>query len=91
MPINESQLLLAFSQGDRKAFEQLFNTYYQPTCRYVQRIIRDSDTAEEIAQSTFVNLWEKREMLHEDISFKAYLFRAAHNTALNYIKHQKIV
>lgn len=91
MSINERQLIAAFSEGDRKAFEQLFNTYYQATCRYVIRMIRDSDTSEEIVQSTFVNLWEKREMLRDDISFKSYLFRAAHNTALNYIKHQKVV
>jgi len=89
--INESQLLAAFSKGDRKAFEHLFNEHYQATCRYVHRIIRDPDTAEEIVQSTFVNLWEKREMMREDISFKSYLFRSAHNTALNYIKHQKVV
>ncbi|WP_339606080.1 RNA polymerase sigma-70 factor, partial [uncultured Roseivirga sp.] len=44
-----------------------------------------------IVQSTFVNLWEKREMIKEDINFKSYLFRAAYNTALNYIKHEKVV
>lgn len=91
MSIQESQLLAAFAKGDRVAFEKLFRTYYQPTCRYVLRIIRDEDTTEEIVQSTFVNLWEKREMLREDISFRSYLFRAAYNTALNYIKHQKVV
>jgi RNA polymerase sigma-70 factor (ECF subfamily) len=89
--IDEVQLLKAFAKGDKKAFEKLFKEYYGPACRYVIRIIRDQDTTEEIVQATFVNLWEKREMIRSDISFRSYLFRAAYNTALNYIKHRKVV
>ncbi|WP_189629184.1 MULTISPECIES: RNA polymerase sigma-70 factor [Roseivirga] len=91
MSTSESKLLESFSKGDKSAFENLFKEYYEPTCRYVMRIVRDQDTAEEIVQATFVNLWEKREMIRSDISFRSYLFRAAYNTALNYIKHKKVV
>ena len=91
MTPNDSQLLDAFSQGDEKAFERLFETYYEQTCRYVLKMIRDRDTTEEIVQSTFVNLWEKRELMRADITFKSYLFRSAYNNALNYIKHKKVV
>ena len=87
----EAKILAAFANGDQKAFSRLFEEHYEATCRYVIRIIRDRDTTEEIVQSTFVNLWEKRRLIREDISFKSYLFRAAYNTALNYIKHQKVV
>lgn len=91
MAIEESELLEAFSNGDEAAFEKLFRAYYEPACRYVIRIIRDRDTTEEIVQATFVNLWEKRQLIRSDISFKSYVFRAAYNTALNYIKHRKVV
>ncbi len=91
MDIDESQLLEAFAKGDQSAFEKLFKEYYDSTCRYVMRIIRDKDTTEEIVQATFVNIWEKREMIRSDVSFRSYLFRAAYNTALNYIKHKKVV
>ncbi|MFY0591837.1 RNA polymerase sigma-70 factor [Roseivirga sp.] len=91
MAIEESELLDAFSKGSEAAFEKLFAEYYEPACRYVIRIIRDRDTTEEIVQATFVNLWEKRELIRSDISFKSYVFRAAYNTALNYIKHRKVV
>lgn len=91
MAINESELLKAFAEGDQKAFEALFNEYYDSTCRYIIRVIKDFDTTEEIVQATFVNLWEKREMIKSDVSFRSYLFRAAYNTALNYLKHKKVV
>ena len=78
-------------QGDQQAFGQLFKLYYQEACRYVARLIKDEDTIEEIVQSTFVNLWEKRDMINPDISFKSYLLRSTYNTALNYLKHRKVM
>ncbi len=87
----EAKILAAFAGGDKRAFSTLFEMHYDATCRYVMRIIRDKDTTEEIVQTTFVNLWVKRELIREDISFKSYLFKTAYNTALNYIKHQKVV
>ena len=86
-----SKLLTGFSSGDKSAFEKLFHAYYSDTCRYIYRVIQDNDTVEEIVQSTFVHLWEKREFIATDINFKSYLFRAAYNHALNYIKHRKVV
>ena len=87
----DQELLRAFISGDNEAFEKLFKTYYDAVCRYVIRIIKDQDTTEEIVQATFVNLWEKKDLIREDISFKSYLFRVAYNTALNYLKHKKVV
>lgn len=91
MEEDEEKLLIGFLKGDQSAFSQLFEMHYKGACRYVIRLVRDEDTAEEIVQSTFVNLWEKKEMISADISFRSYLFRSAYNTALNYLKHQKVV
>ena len=87
----ESKLLGDFLKGDKEAFGELFLKYYEEACRYVIRLVRDEDTTEEIVQTTFVNIWEKREMINPEISFKSYLFRSAYNTALNYLKHKKVV
>ena len=89
--IEEEKLLEAFLQGDQQAFSQLFKLHYEGACRYVIRLVKDEDTTEEIVQSTFVNLWDKREMISSDITFKSYLFRSAYNTALNYLKHRKVM
>lgn len=88
---DESKLLEAFVKGNKQAFGELFQLFYDEACRYIIRIIRDQDTAEEIVQATFVNLWEKRELIKPDVSFKSYLFRSSYNNALNYLKHQKVV
>ena len=48
------------------------------------------DEAEEVVQTVFYNLWNKRESLQVGTSIKPYLYRAVHNDSLNRIKHQKV-
>lgn len=55
-------------------------------------IIKNQDAAEEIALDIFTNIWEKRETLHIQLTFKAYLFQAARNRSLNYLRdNERIV
>jgi RNA polymerase sigma-70 factor (ECF subfamily) len=53
-------------------------------------MVDDADTAEEIVQSTFARLWEKRGSLHIEESGQAYLYRAVYNASLNHLEHQKV-
>ena len=76
--------------GDITAFEMFFKTYYQPLCNYAYTFIQDKDEAEEIVQSAFLSVWEKRESLDIKTSLKSYLYTMVRNTSLNVIKHEKI-
>jgi len=77
-------------EGDVNAFEMFFKTYYQPLCNYAYSFIQDRDEAEEIVQSAFLSVWEKRETLDIKTSLKSYLYTMVRNTSLNVIKHEKI-
>ena len=50
-------------------------------------IVKDYDASEDVIQELFVKFWEKRNNFSDDISIKAYLYRAARNMSLNQIKH----
>jgi len=77
-------------EGNVNAFEMFFRTYYQSLCKYAYSFIQDKDEAEEIVQSAFLAVWEKRESLGIQTSLKSYLFSMVRNTSLNVIKHEKI-
>lgn len=77
-------------EGDITAFEMFFKTYYQPLCNYAYTFIHDKDEAEEIVQSAFLSVWEKRHSLDIKTSLKSYLYTMVRNTSLNVIKHEKI-
>ena len=76
--------------GDKNAFEFVFKTYYKHLCAYANQIVSNIIISEEIVQEMFFQLWVKRDSLQIETSLKSYLFRAIHNSCLNYIKHNKV-
>lgn len=70
--------------------ELIFRRHYSQVCRAVYRIIPQAETAEDIAQEVFLELWKRRDHLKISTSLTAYLRRAAVNRALNYLRDQKI-
>ncbi len=86
----EIKVCESIRNGDKHAFESVFKTYYKILCSYANQIIADSDNSEEIVQEMFFQLWQKKEFLFIETSLKSYLFRAVHNSCLNFIKHNKI-
>lgn len=88
LPVN--QLLTTLHAGDITAFEMIFKTYYQPLCNYAYSFVQDRDEAEEIVQSTFLSVWEKKETLTIHTGVKPYLYAMVRNASLNVLKHEKI-
>lgn len=84
------ELADALHQGDRDAFGQVFNAYYERLCNYANTFLNNMDEAEEMVQGTFLTLWEKREVIEIHTSVKSYLYQAVHNNSLNRIKHEKV-
>lgn len=89
-PAPDAETLLALRRGDERAFERLFRTHYAPLCGYAYTFLRDDADGEEVVQTVFLTLWEKRDVLDITVSLKAYLYRAVHNHCLNRLKHLRI-
>lgn len=83
-------MIKKIQKGNHKAFEELFRSYYAPLCRFVNLYVHDISVAEEVVQGLFVRLWEIREQWNPGGTVKSYLYRAARNRALDYLKHEKV-
>ena len=91
MKLTEDTVLFErIKKGEVKAFEVLFRQYYAYLCLFASKIIKDEVSAEEIVQTFFVNLWEKKEKINIESSLKNYIFRSVKNLCLNHIKHNSI-
>ncbi|HSI76847.1 MAG TPA: RNA polymerase sigma-70 factor [Lunatimonas sp.] len=75
---------------DEPTFEQVFKEHYGALHAYANVILKDSTGAEEVVQTVFLKLWEKRSGLRITTSLKAYLYKAVYHYSLNHIKHQKV-
>lgn len=82
-------LLNLIREGDKLAFRHLFETYFTPLCRFMHVYISDKTIIEELALDIFVYIWENRETLQIELSFKAYLFQAGRNRCLNELRQKK--
>ena len=75
---------------EQKTYNQIFRAHYEAVTRFVYYKCGDLQQAEDIVQDVFVKLWK----LCSTVSFskvKAYLYRAANNSFLNEVAHEKIV
>ncbi|MCW5912719.1 MAG: RNA polymerase sigma-70 factor [Cyclobacteriaceae bacterium] len=90
MDLSEKQVLEKFRQGDQSTFEMIFRACYQPLCRYAFSFLNDKEEAEEVVQSAFISVWEKRSAIAIETSLKAYLYRMVRNSCLNVLKHEKV-
>ncbi len=70
-------------------FEQLFREYFTPLCNFALGYVNDLDTAKEVVQEVFINLWNKKDSIKSDKSVKAYLYTSVRNRCLNYIRDHK--
>lgn len=78
-----------FRNGKESSFDLLFRKLYAPLCFFVDRILSDEFAAEEIVQSAFLKLWEKRAQFDSLLKVKAFLYIASKNAALNWLKKEK--
>jgi RNA polymerase sigma-70 factor (family 1) len=82
---NEHQLLEEVRKGDKSAFEQIFRIYWRELYLVARNKLQSHDEAEEVIQSIFSNLWEKRStLLINDLSY--YLHASVKNRILNIIR-----
>jgi RNA polymerase sigma-70 factor (ECF subfamily) len=88
--MDEEALIFAkVKEGDEAAFESLFRKYYARLCRFAFKYVEDMSEAEELVQDTFVKIWEKRESIEINTSFKSYLYQAVTNKGLNAIRNDQ--
>lgn len=75
----EQQLVNLLRTGSQFAFEKLFEKYSQKLFRFSFSYLKSEADSEEIVQNVFLKIWENRQNLRDETSFKSYLFTIAFN------------
>lgn len=69
-------------------FHKLYDACYESLAYNAVRITANSEAAEDIVQSVFVDLWERRGTLDDDTDMRSYLFMNVFNCSLDFLRHQ---
>jgi len=86
--INENELLAKIATGDQRAFNELFEAYYNILGEYVLKITKSLPASEEIVQDTFIKIWLKRSGLPDIKNFTYYLFILCRNGTLDHLRKE---
>jgi RNA polymerase sigma-70 factor (ECF subfamily) len=78
--------MLAVRAGDEMSFELLLQRYRTPLVNFLNRMVRDSGLAEDLAQEVFLRVYRARKDYAPSAKFTTWLFRIATNLALNALR-----
>jgi RNA polymerase sigma-70 factor (family 1) len=84
--IEEKELLLRMQTGDPRAFEALYRLHSSTVYRKILSMVKIADTAEEITQELFINVWNKRELIDPDREFIYYILQMASNLVMDFYR-----
>ncbi len=76
--------------GDVQAFEAMFRAYKNDLGAFVASYLRSREGAEEVIQELFLHLWQQRHVWDLAAPLNIYLFRAARNRAISWLRHERV-
>jgi RNA polymerase sigma-70 factor, ECF subfamily len=86
MARTDVQLMLDVKAGDQASFDFLLQKYRSPLVNFLNRMVRDQATAEDLAQEVFLRVYRARKQYTPSAKFTTWLFRIATNLALNSVR-----
>jgi len=91
MAIFEDMLILKkLKAGDKTAFSFIFTSYYSDLVYFANTFLHNAESAEEIVQQIFVELWVDHENISINKSFKSYLLKSVQNKCFDFMRHISI-
>jgi RNA polymerase sigma-70 factor (ECF subfamily) len=81
--------MLDVKAGDEASFDLLLKKYRTPLVNFLYRMVRDSATAEDLAQEVFLRVYRARQKYSPSAKFTTWMFRIATNLALNSVRDNR--
>ncbi|ADV61975.1 RNA polymerase, sigma-24 subunit, ECF subfamily [Isosphaera pallida ATCC 43644] len=83
---SDARLAERARRGDEEAFAQLVARYERKLIRVLTRLVRDGETARDLAQDTFWRVYVRLDQFDSSRRFGPWLFRVAVNLGLDWLR-----
>ncbi|MGG5210851.1 RNA polymerase sigma factor [Chryseobacterium sp. MIQD13] len=70
-------------------FEEIYEMYWQKIFRLCMGYVNDSEQAQDLAQETFIIVWQQLPKFRNESSIGTWIFRIASNNCLRQIEKEK--
>jgi RNA polymerase sigma-70 factor (ECF subfamily) len=85
-PAPDAELVASLRRGDASAFDRVYSTYHTRVFSFLLRLSGRRDTAEDLAQETWLKLAKAAPGLREDTTLAPFLFTVARNA---FVSHRR--
>ncbi len=85
-PGEDTALMRRVQTGDEGAFGALMQRWERPVKSVIARMVMNAREADDLAQETFVRVWQQRARFSADAPFRPWIFAIAVNLARNRLR-----
>ena len=90
-PSNDMELMLRVRDGqDAGAFEELMRRYQRPLVGFLMRLTGNLDVAQDLAEETFVRVWQSAPRYRPSAKFTTWLFTIASRLATDHSRRARV-
>ncbi len=86
----DADVVALAQRGREDAFRELVRRYERPVFSLVVRMVRDSTTAEDLAQDTFIKVLNHIDKYRPEFKFSSWLFKIANNVAIDHLRRRQL-
>jgi RNA polymerase sigma-70 factor (ECF subfamily) len=87
--LEDAQVITLVRNGETDAFSEIVEHYQNPIGRFLYQMTGDYELAKDLVQDTFIKAYHNILKTDADLSLKAWLYKIATNTALQYLRRRK--
>jgi len=86
--VADEKLMELYRDGDAGAFDVLYHRHKGGLFRYLLRLCKHKDVAEELFQDVWSNIIRSRDRYQPSAKFTTFLYQIAHNRLIDYIRQR---
>lgn len=86
--LSDEELIILFQKGDEEAFTELVYRYQDKIINFLFRYTGNRETAEDLAQDTFIKLFKSKHLYRNIAKFSTWFYTIAINTAKTWLKNE---
>ena len=91
MELSDLLVIEQIRADDESAFDTLFTAWYGKLYAYAFSVLQNEVQAEEVVQTVFCRIWEKRRQWQVHTSLKAYLYGSVYHQCMDGLRRTKQV
>jgi len=88
--LTDHDLVKLAQKGSEKAYRELLGRYQRPVFSLVYRMVRDREQAEDLAQETFVRVFNNIDRYDPAYKFSSWIFKIATNLTIDSIRRKEV-